>query len=263
VIQFWNDASCTINGGTYIASSGADDGGTATIISLGNLVINGATINANSFNNRVIGVQIGSTGTSVISNSSISAYSTYNYCEDSNDGYYCSSSNGVVNVGVLTVNNTYVMGTHAGLQNKGSLYINGGVYEGFGHGGIYFSGAGTTSYVENATIRECDMPAGYTNTANDNNAGMYIGGSEGMDNISVYMNNCDIYGSAKPLVLRSTSGEKNNSLYISYSRINEGINIRIDDNSHKLYSGIGNNFRSENTTLPSAVIDTNEVYVRE
>jgi hypothetical protein len=32
--------------------------------------------------------------------------------------------------------------------------------------------------------------------------------------------------------------------------------------THKLYLGVGNNFTAENTTLPSAVIATDEVYVQ-
>ena len=52
----------------------------------------------------------------------------------------------------------------------------------------------------------------------------------------------------------------NNNLYISNSRINEGGTIRIDNATHKLYNGVGNNFTSSDTTNPEAVIDTDIDY---
>jgi hypothetical protein len=149
------------------------------------------------------------------------------------------------------------------VNNAGTLYINGGTYEGYGHGGIYFN-VGTTAYVRNATIKDNPkMPEGYTATANHNGAGFYIGSG---DNIKVYMDNCKIYGTASQIVLRGSSGEQNNTLYISRSKLydldGDYLSVRIDNDTHKLYIGKGSNFTAENTTLPSAVIATDEVYIQ-
>jgi hypothetical protein len=140
------------------------------------------------------------------------------------------------------------------------LYVNGGTYESYGHGGIYFAGADTTAYARNAVLRDCDMPDGYTATSGRNGAGFYVGGANG---ISVYMDNCDISGANKAqlFVLRGTSGEQNNTVYISNSRIEDGAKIRIDNDTHKLYIGRGNNFTADDTNRPGAVIVTDEVYV--
>lgn len=168
------------------------------------------------------------------------------------------------------------MGTHSGVQNQGTLYVNGGTYEGYGHGGFYFTESGTTSYVRNATIRECAMPNGYSDLDTDggcNYAGFYIGGDVDENNITVYMDNCDIYGSKRPFVFRGTDGEQNNTVYISNSRINKDyteIGIRIDNDTHRLYIGQNCNFDISNCGIPSwrpqfdmstVVFETDEVYI--
>jgi len=107
------------------------------------------------------------------------------------------------------------------------------------------------------------MPEGYTATISSNNAGFYIGENADSSYIKVYMDNNDIYGSSQPIVLRGTSGEQYNELYISNSKINTDKKIRIDNDTHKLYIGAGNNFTAANTNLPSAVEPTTDVYTRE
>ena len=63
------------------------------------------------------------------------------------------------------------------------------------------------------------------------------------------------------------TGEKNNTLYISNSKINTDKTerpIRIDnnnDNGHKLYIGVGNNFTAADTNFESAVITENKKYI--
>ena len=154
------------------------------------------------------------------------------------------------------------------MMARNSITVNGGIYEGYGHGGIYFTVPNSTSYIntsyiKDAIIREGKMPDGYvTDEVSANYAGMYIGGN---DNITVYMDNCSIYGGKSPIVLRGTDGEQNNSLYISNSIINTDSirGLRIDNDTHKLYLGSGNNFDANNTTLPSSVIVTDEVYLQD
>ena len=51
--------------------------------------------------------------------------------------------------------------------------------------------------------------------AGTNGAGMYIGGR--CSNMNVYMDQCDLYGTLYSIVLRNSSSEKNNQLYISRS----------------------------------------------
>lgn len=187
------------------------------------------------------------------------AYSNY-HSDDQGDQ---SSSIGIMVYGISTITDCYSMGTHSGISVYGETTINGGTYESFGHGGIYFCGPGKTSYVRDATIRSCEMPEGYTYSKdNDNDTGFYIGGGLGADNIVVYMDNCDIYGEKYPIVLRGTDKEKYNYWYISNSRINTESPIRIDNGSHKLYLGAGNNFGPENSTLERTVVETEEVYIK-
>ena len=197
-----------------------------------------------------------------ISNCNIRAYS--NYLDGDDD--YAAYSIGIQSSGTMILNDCYVLGTHSGVQSTRAITVNGGIYEGYGHGGIYFGGEGTTSYVRDAILRDCDMPDGYTATSQRNGAGFYIGGGVGKDNISVYMDNCRISSLAESqtIVLRGSSGEQNNSLYISNSDIytldGRMGRIRIDNNTHKLYIGVGNNFTAEDTNNPEAVVATDEVY---
>jgi len=255
-VSIYNAGTATVSNCNMITNS------TATAYNISNhglMTISDVDIIATSSTGKAYGISNANGSTCTIFDSSIKALSNYTY----DDGKYSATSNGIANSGTLTINNSYVMGTHSGMSNVGTLYVDGGTYEGYGHGGIYFAGSGTTAFVSNATIRECDMPEGYTQNAGDNNAGFYIGGAAGNDNIKVYMNNNNIYGSSQPIVLRGSSGEQNNSLYISNSTINTNANIRIDNNTHRLYIGAGNNFTAANTNLPSAVEPTTDVYTRE
>ena len=155
------------------------------------------------------------------------------------------------------------MGTHSGVDNTGALYINGGIYEGYGHGGFYFCGpaSGCTAYVRDAITRQIAMPNGYIDDgAGCNEAGMYIGGYAGEDNLSIYMDNCQIYGTRHAVVM---NGNGNNTLYISNSTMTGSKSIRIDDVAKKVYIGIGNNFTADNATIPSAVIATAETYIQK
>lgn len=172
---------------------------------------------------------------------------------------YSTLPQGILNWGTLYINDAHVIGTHAGLQNAGALYINGGVYEGYGHGGIYFAVDNTVSYVSRATIKECGIPDGYVNTAGKNGAAFYVGGGS---NMSVYLDHCNIIGSKKHFTIRGTGGEKNNSVYVSNCKVDLEANIviRIDNDTHKLYIGKGCNFNADNTNRPASVIDTNMIY---
>lgn len=278
------NGNIVVNGGTY--SVNAENGGTIVafyllagvngtftnctisaasdttkargIVCEGNLSVADSKITATVAGEHAYGIVC--SGTATISNCEIRAYSDYIH---NAVGYgYAACSNGVDNNGTLTINDCYVFGLLCGIQNSGTIYVDGGIYEGYGHGGIYFSGEGTTSYVRNAVLRDCDPPEGFTVTHQRNGAGFYIGDDS---NISVYMDNCYIWGynrHSQVIALRGASGEVNNTLYISNSRIDEGSMIRIDDGGHKVYMGAGNNFTAENTGRPDMVVTTDEIYAQ-
>ena len=190
------------------------------------------------------------------------------------DGTYDAYPVAISSGGNITLNNCTARGMHAGMSSSGgSVVIDGGTYEGFGHGGIYFSGENTTSYVKNATIGECENYTGYADNGT-NHAGFYMGSN---NNITVYMDNCKIYGLNQPIVMRGSSGEENITLYISNSNIdfenaNANAYIRIDDITHRLYIGSGNNFDVSNVKpafdltqndLATVVVSTGDVYCQD
>lgn len=218
--------------------------------------INNCNISAHSAEGTANGVYVSKNCVVTITDSTMIGYSNYTH----NGTSYTSSSMGVYQAAgsTLTLNNCTVRGTIAGMQTYGTLFVNGGTYEGYGHGGFYFTGSSAVAYVRNATIRECAFNEGYTTNNGTNEVGFYIGGGS---NNSVYMDNCTIESAGHAIVLRTTSGEQNNTLYISNSNIGENQQIRIDSTTHKLYLGVGNNFTAEDTTLPAAVIETDETYV--
>ena len=245
-------------GGTYICRVYSNTACAAFQLNdCSELLISDAVIEAYAQDSLSIGVYLGTQDvTSTISNCDIRAYSNYT-------SNYSAASQGISNYGTLTLNNSYVMGTHSGVSSFGLLYVNGGTYESYGHGGIYLCGSNTTSYLQNAIIRDCEMPDGYTTNDAGNDAGIYIGGTN-KENIQVYIDSCIIQGSAgQTFVLRGTSGEKNNTAYISNSTITgkSAKFIRIDNDTLKLYNGTGNNFTAEHTNHTSSVINTYETYV--
>lgn len=282
-----NRGNCIINGGTYISDIDIRSMSSETIYTMGNLTITDAKIVSKNLSGSAVAIRtfqqseakiincdivadakngkaygLINAGTMEVSNSSIKALA--NYTTD-----YKNISQGIQNNRKLTINDSYVLGTHSGIQSEGPLEINGGTYESYGHGGIYFTSSNKTSYVRNAKIQWTKMPDGYKgDPGNNNGSGFYIGGSAGRDNIIIYMDNCDIYGPSSPFVLRGSSGEKNNTLYISNSRINtNGSGFRIDNNTHSLYLGVNNNF-DENNILSSqiaqmsVIFHTEEVYIK-
>lgn len=224
------------------------------------LTISNCHIKSTATDGKSLGVSNSGTGT--VTNCDIRAYSNYHKDGDN----YLAYSQGVVNKGSITISDCYVLGTHSGVQNGGTLYVNGGTYEAYGHGGIYFGTGTTAAYVRNATLKDSlTMPDEYIATSQRNGAGFYIGGSVDACNMTVYMDNCKAYGEASQIVLRGTKNEQNNTLYISRSKLYDldgnTLSVRIDNETHKLYLGKDCNFTAENTTLPSAVIVTDEVYV--
>ena len=120
-------------------------------------------------------------------------------------------------------------------------------------------GVQNVARIRNAQFYCEPMPSGYTATIGCNNAALYIGG-EGSESTRVFVNNCTFDAKTQPIVLRGSSGEKNNVLYISNSKLVSTKKIRIDSN-HKVYLGIGNNFDATAANNPSKVTVTNNKYL--
>lgn len=140
-----------------------------------------------------------------------------------------------------------ISGTHSGMVVKGNLTIIESICESYSHGGIYISAPNKNVFLIDSTFRQCDMPKGYVadNIAGTNNAGIYIGGAS---NVTFYVDNCNFYGKQQPIVLRGSSGESNNMMYISNSRLNldyQSYGVR-NDGSNQITFGVGNNFNEKN-----------------
>lgn len=175
---------------------------------------------------------------------------------------YATMSRGVYSAGSLLMRNCYVYGTHSAATSKGTVTVEGGKYEGYSHGGLYLSGSSQNINVYDAELIDCDLRDGYIDDgrAGTNGAGIYIGGAS---NITVYMDNCNIYAKIQPIVLRGSSGERNNTFYVSRTRISHGytnVGVRIDHSTHKVYIGTHCNFTASNTNRASVVQTTAEVY---
>lgn len=300
--------SCSINGGTYETNTSIIDTtqppNSSIICESGSLSINNAYITSKDSNNGVLyGITINEGATAVMNNSSVVVDSPYglnsygvnnqgtltavgctinayaNYLANEAKTDYATCSRGVYNTGTATIKNCTVYGTHSGITSKGTLYIDGGTYEGYGHGGIYLSSEGKTSYIKNATFKDCEMKNNYIDDgiAGTNRAGAYIGGAS---NVTLYIDNCNFSGGYYPFVMRSSGYkvdgvkvyESNISVYISNSSIDferqDFRYIRVDAGdsaNQKLYIGSGNNFtpangvyKESNTVVTS--VDYSEVF---
>lgn len=259
-IQCKEGNTINVNGGTYAAISDSDNTYTIVISSNTQNVVNDCTIIATTKTATSVGLIVNTSSQATVKDCNITANSNY---WTTNGSSYSSSSMGIYGYAqsTISINNSNVYGNHSGVSSRGVLNVNGGTYEGYGHGGFYIMGNDTTSYIKNATIKQCDRPTDFDVNIGSNLAGFYIGG--GNRNTVVYMDNCTIYGSYNSFVLKVGSGYKNLSLYISNSNINTKAKIRLDSDSiytNALYIGKGNNFTAENTTRPTAVIATDEIY---
>lgn len=279
-----NSGSCVINGGVYRSTTvnvgtKASPNACIKVEGASNMYIANATVNAVDGGNGTVNcIYIAENATAEISECNVTASSPYglevcainnsgtasvftsgvggysNYTANAAGTDYASNSKGITNRGSMILADCHVIGTHSGITNLGSIFVDGGIYESYGHGGIYFCGSDTTSYVKNAVVRWSEMPDGYYDdgVAGTNSAGMYIGGGSGKNNIVIYADNCEFYAPSQSIVIRGTSGERDNVLYISNSSIDTSAKIRIDANN-KLCIGSGNNFTKEHTKARTSV----------
>lgn len=212
--------------------------------------------NSDTESGRIYGIYLDNTSEpTIIQNSEIVADSNYHYA----DGSYTVFSMGIIagtTCSYLLLQNCTVKGCHASAELHCSTDIDGGYYSSAGHG-VYFSGSYTTHRVKGAEMD--DLYVGTHTNTNQNHVGAYIGGNSGSTGISVYADNTNISGSNYSWVLRGSSDEHDNALFISNSDINNKT-IRIDDETLKLYLGEGNTFDADDTTRPANVVETGADY---
>lgn len=213
--------------------------------------------NSDTESGRIYGIYLDNTSEpTIIQNSEIVADSNYHFA----DGSYTVLSTGIFTgtmCSYLLLQNCTVKGCHASAELHCSTDIDGGYYSSAGHG-VYFSGAATVHRVKGAEMD--DLYVGTHTNTNQNHVGAYIGGNSGSTGISVYADNTNVSGSNYSWVLRNSSGESDNALYISNSNINNKT-IRIDDDTTlRLYLGEGNSFDANDTTRPANVVETGADY---
>ena len=312
IINVTEGASCTVNGGTYTANtSGAGASGTSQTKAFyagknATLNVNDATIIATDDNDGcVVGVNGGYSSTvlnltdcdiTVTSGDSLdnigvqtwgkavlkgcSVIAQANYIGA--NGAYTANSRGIYakENAPLELYDCYVWGAHSGVTTLNSVYVDGGTYEGYGHGAFYLAGGSKTSYFYNATINWAPMRDGfeYDNVAGTNAAGMYISGAS---NVKAYFDNCSFN-------MNAANGEKwdnkicpyyavvinngNNSVYVSNCHIEYANNVAF--RLHKTYAdryvyyGVGNTYDETNVASlitsgkESQLVETNESYAK-
>ena len=246
--------------GEDLAISTAGTGTTYGIYAAGAFDIRQAEVTATSTGAKSRALYVTATG-----NGSVSGCSFYGLCA-LYQATSVSSSQGINNAGTLTVYDCYAWGSHSGVTNSGWLNVCGGTYESPGHGGFYFGNISAPAYVCDAVIRVAAAPENSTSAADYNDCGFYIGGGSDRNNVVVYMDNCQIYADTWAFCLRDSSGEHDNTLYISNSTLTGRGFVRVDNTTHKLYIGAGNNFSADGVAdkngapTAEAVIQTDESY---
>lgn len=186
---------------------------------------------------------------------------------------------GIRNFGELEAENCMVYGVHSGLVcSAGSTTIvNGGIYEGPGHGGLYLANAGGNFYAQNATFRTANyrgqFKKTYTYSGMYKYAAVYIGGNESASYIKAFMDNCVLDGGgplyktdgtgetatlvgAEPIRFRASAGETHNYLYASNCTFMGEGKIQFLNITHRLYLGLANRIMCDVSENGSTCLDT-------
>ena len=271
----------TVNGGTY--TSNTSGAGTSESYNYAvytyagtELNVNNATILAKDTGAKGFTVGIHAVGNAVLNNTTVIAEA--NYLGNDAGNNYGSASRGIYSTASLELYDCYIWGAHSGVTTTGSVYVDDGTYEGFGHGGFYLAGGSKTSYFYNATINWAPMRDGfeYDNVAGTNAAGMYISGAS---NITAYFDNCkfnmneangETWGKWTCPYYAVVINKSNNEVYISNSYIEyareEAFRINNSANNRLVYYGTGNTHSDTNVKRlitsgnDSQLIETNTSY---
>lgn len=220
----------------------------------GNLNVNNTSVNATAHE----GSSASSTGIGTyngtflhITDSTILADSTSNCIEAGNN------TGGIANGGTAYLENVKIFGNHCAVQNNYKLYVKGGIYTGYCHGGFYFChGPEGEAFVNDAILRGGHYEGifDYSNIPdNIKLSTMYIGGGtdENSSNLTAYLDGCffDASDCHRAIVVRGSLGEQNNTLNISNCTLTNGTlnqgTIRIDNETLKLNIGRGCNETSD------------------
>jgi hypothetical protein len=265
VISNWN-----VKVSNSICESTSSDGVCVGIASQKNsLDVKNTTVSISATSKEGVGIVIQPTCIALIENCNLFADGT---AGSVGDGY--AGTQGIQNSGTAELKNCTVYGTHSGLQcNDGSnTNIDGGLYEGVGHGGVYIINS-NKFYAENATFRNAPYRGKQKAKFNYANtqymvAAVYIGGG---NDIKAYFDNCILDGSGpvavpegdsflggEPIRLRASSGEQNNAAYISNCTLMGDGKITFSNATHKLHYGFCNRFLCE-ANNPSCLIDEGRV----
>jgi hypothetical protein len=203
-------------------------------------------------------------GIATVENSSFFADGTTGSVSVGNENY--AGTQGVWNLGTISLLNCNVYGTHTGLQcaELSITKVNGGLYEGPGHGGIYVACDGGQFYAENATIRNATYRGKYKSQYWYGNgmyvvAAVYVGCGHG---IKAYFDNCVIDGERnEPIAFRVSEQEGENSAYVSNCTIMGDGKIRFGGNTMILYTGFCNRILCEANFPDQIISDGEKVYI--
>ena len=162
------------------------------------------------------------------------------------------NTQGIVNGGTAYLENVRVFANHSAVQNGGKLYVQGGTYTGYCHGGLYLChGSEGEAFVNDAILRGGHYEGifDYSEVAdNIKYSALYIGSSS---NMTAYLDGCffDASDCHRSIVVRGSSNEQNNTLNISNCFVTSGTlddgTIRIDNDTLKLNIGRGCNVTSD------------------
>ena len=165
---------------------------------------------------------------------------------------------------ILYCENCDIFGTHSGVTARNNTYVKGGHYKSNGHGGFYFGSPNCDYYINDATIENVPYNGSYTDLmpANSRLGAFYIGGGSNQNDITAYLDNCEIKGGAANhlFVLRGTDNEQNNTINISNCTVTGDNKIRIDNETLKLNIGEGTNITTDMIDNPASAEFTEKNY---
>lgn len=218
-----------------------------------------------------------------IDNSSCAVVVNSNVFTDAHGAHTDNGSSNAIGIAsqsaaTLVCIDTNATGTHSGIQNSGDLFVKGGTFSGYSHGGFYFvHGTENKVYINNAVMRFGvyegsfeDFDSNDTTHRAEALAGFYMG-LDSLDSpgISVYMDSCTIEGQGgEPFVVRAGAEGKTNTLYISNTVNNatatKPIRLNKDQTTNRaeMKIGVGCNFTPADTCNPPYAEETGKLYRR-
>lgn len=157
---------------------------------------------------------------------------------------------GVENMGEAHLEECTATGTHSGCNNQGKLYVSGGIYTGTTHGGFYFAhGEAGCAWVCDAHTRDGhydgEFPEYWDNQPWVYWGAFYIGGGTDsrFSNLEAYLDGCTMEGVKHVFTMRGSSGETNNTVYLSNCTLVDGEKkpINFHNTTHRVVVGKGCN----------------------